>query len=496
MDTDFEAQLASIGQVANQKDRIKGYQDLLATILQSTAAADEATTSLRLEQFVTAATEESVGLVVSRQALTDFTSAVEAATSLSADNKKRVYKHALEKSMAESCPLKSRQVLRHLATSRCIVAFAFEFAYADRVTSKRAEQIVSAIRTHLATIYEDEEDWAEAAQVLMGIPLDSGHRIIANEYKVGVYIRIVRLLLEDDEAISAEAYLNRASVLMRDTKDISLQLTFKLSQAKISDFKNKFLEASSRYHEISYIQDVEYDERMLILSAAVVCAVLAPAGPQRSRMLATLYKDDRSQRLPHFSILEKMYLDRVLRSNEVSEFATTLKQHQLALLPDNTTVLDRAVIEHNLLSASKIYNNISFEELGALLGVTPEQAEARASKMMGEGRMSGSIDQIERLIFFDRTHGAQLRLGVGAKGGAGSSAAGAAGGSGAGAGGNGGAALGAVDEDEDQDMNGHEAPMLSTLWDASIQDLCGHVEELVGIIGAKYPDYVATKIAL
>ncbi|KAF9285460.1 COP9 signalosome complex subunit 4 [Mortierella alpina] len=463
MDADFEAQLASIGQVANQKDRIKGYQDLLTSILQSTPTADDATTSLRLEQFVTAATDESVGLVVSRQALTDFTSAVDAATNLSAENKKRVYKHALDKVHGR------------------VVSF---------------EEQVSAIRTHLATIYEDEEDWAEAAQVLMGIPLDSGHRIIANEYKVGVYIRIVRLLLEDDEAISAEAYLNRASVLMRDTKDISLQLTFKLSQAKISDFKNKFLEASSRYHEISYIQDVEYDERMIILSAAVVCAVLAPAGPQRSRMLATLYKDDRSQRLPHFSILEKMYLDRVLRSNEVSEFATTLKQHQLALLPDNTTVLDRAVIEHNLLSASKIYNNISFEELGALLGVTPEQAEARASKMMGEGRMSGSIDQIERLIFFDRTHGAQLRLGVGAKGGAGSSASGAAGGSGSGAGGNGGAALGAVDEDEDQDVNGHEAPMLSTLWDASIQDLCGHVEELVGIIGAKYPDYVATKIAL
>lgn len=76
-----------------------------------------------------------------------------------------------------------------------------------------------------------------------------------------MYIRIVRLLLEDDEAVNAEAYLNRASVLMRDTKDLSLQLTFKLSQARISDFKNKFLEASSRYHEISYIQEVEYDER-------------------------------------------------------------------------------------------------------------------------------------------------------------------------------------------------------------------------------------------
>jgi len=30
-------------------------------------------------------------------------------------------------------------------------------------------------------------------------------------------------------------------------------------------------------------------------------------------------------------------------------------------------------MEHNLLSASKLYNNITFEELGALLGVDPQQ---------------------------------------------------------------------------------------------------------------------------
>lgn len=31
---------------------------------------------------------------------------------------------------------------------------------------------------------------------------------------------------------------------------------------------------------------------------------------------------------------------------------------QKAYLPDNFTVLDRAMIEHNLLSASKLYTNI------------------------------------------------------------------------------------------------------------------------------------------
>ena len=38
--------------------------------------------------------------------------------------------------------------------------------------------------------------------------------------------------------------------------------------------------------------------------------------------------------------------------------------------------MDRAVIEHNLLSASKLYNNISFTELGALLEIPPAKVSA------------------------------------------------------------------------------------------------------------------------
>lgn len=38
-----------------------------------------------------------------------------------------------------------------------------------------------------------------------------------------------------------------------------------------------------------------------------------------------------------------------------------------------STILDRAIIEHNLLSASKMYNNISFQELGSLLEITADK---------------------------------------------------------------------------------------------------------------------------
>ena len=38
------------------------------------------------------------------------------------------------------------------------------------------------------------------------------------------------------------------------------------------------------------------------------------AGPQRQRLLATLYKDERSSKAETFGMLEKMYLVRVVQN--------------------------------------------------------------------------------------------------------------------------------------------------------------------------------------
>lgn len=125
-----------------------------------------------------------------------------------------------------------------------------------------------------------------------------------------------------------------------------------------------------------------------------------------------------------------MFLGRILRSDEIKDFEGTLKQHQLAKISLSSsdrvassfddsdsssndpsipiskrtgpsTVLDRAVMEHNLLASSKIYDNISFRGLGALLDLAPAAAETMARKMIEQGRLKGTIDQVERLIWFD-----------------------------------------------------------------------------------------------
>ena len=63
-------------------------------------------------------------------------------------------------------------------------------------------------------------------------------------------------------------------------------------------------------------------ERLTALKNATICTILAAAGQPRSRMLATLYKDERCQQLSCFNILEKIYRDRFIKRNELTEFET------------------------------------------------------------------------------------------------------------------------------------------------------------------------------
>ena len=65
------------------------------------------------------------------------------------------------------------------------------------------------------------------------------------------------------------------------------------------------------------LAQVSEQELVQALEAAVTCCILAAAGPQRSRVLANLYKDERTRTLPVFPFLEKVYLERILRREEV-----------------------------------------------------------------------------------------------------------------------------------------------------------------------------------
>ena len=262
------------------------------------------------------------------------------------------------------------------------------------------EEQDAAIREILADSFQAQGDYIEAAKVLQGIQLESSQRKILDDTKVRTWIRICRLYLEEDDPTNAEGYLNRAKNLLYKVNDREIRLTFQLSHARISDSRRKFLDASQAYHAVSLFPALAEDERNKVLSQAIICAVLAPAGPQRSRALGNLFKDERSAQQEEFAILEKMFLDRLISPAEVDKFANGLAPHQLAKTSDGSTVLAKAVIEHNLLGVSKLYSNIGLAELGTILGLDTNRVEEYASRMLEQGRLNGIIDQISGVIFF------------------------------------------------------------------------------------------------
>ncbi|KAJ1060927.1 hypothetical protein K5549_002214 [Capra hircus] len=346
----------------SHKDLAGKYRQILEKAIQLSGAEQLEALKAFVESKVV---NENVSLVISRQLLTDFCTHL---PNLPDSTAKEIYHFTLEKIQPR------------------VISF---------------EEQVASIRQHLASIYEKEEDWRNAAQVLVGIPLETGQKQYNVDYKLETYLKIARLYLEDDDPVQAEAYINRASLLQNESTNEQLQIHYKVCYARVLDYRRKFIEAAQRYNELSYKTIVHESERLEALKHALHCTILASAGQQRSRMLATLFKDERCQQLAAYGILEKMYLDRIIRGNQLQEFAAMLMPHQKATTADGSSILDRAVIEHNLLSASKLYNNITFEELGALLEIPAAKAEKIASQMITEGRMNGFIDQIDGIVHFE-----------------------------------------------------------------------------------------------
>lgn len=310
------------------------------------------------------------------------------------------------------------------------------------------EEQNAQIRELMADAYEAEEEFLDAAKILSGIPLESSQRKVANEDKVKTWIRITRNYLEVDDTTLAEQYLNKAKNLIYTVSDRDLNLHFNLCQARIQDARRNFLAAATGYQDISFMSVIAEEERLHTLSMAIKCAVLAPAGPARSRVLGRLYKDERASTLEEFGILEKMFLERLLSPAEVDKFAEGLQVHQLARTADGSTVLKKAVVEHNLRGASKLYNNIGFEALGVLLGLDADKAEETTAKMIEQGRLVGRIDQIERVIWFE-----------------------------------GGEATGQKGSGRSEGVVGKELKR----WDANVQGLAEEVEKVTSELQLRYP---------
>ena len=52
-------------------------------------------------------------------------------------------------------------------------------------------------------------------------------------------------------------------------------------------------------------------------------------------------------------------------------------------------------------ACGRLYDNIRIDELGHLLGIEARRAEKMAARMITEGRLKASIDQVEGILEYD-----------------------------------------------------------------------------------------------
>lgn len=464
--------LIEISNSKNASQRPSAYLTVLREILAQPASVLSARGAYSLKealsvyiQFTALSDTNATGgnLVVGRQVLRDFDDAIVEAGKKNPDAQND---HAMTDSSSLSAIIDQEVQVEILENTLEQLQ--------PRVLS--FEEQVTSIRLHLADILESSEQWIEAARILQGISLESGHRSVSELYKLALCVRVVRLLLEGDDPVGADISLKRASLHVHNVPGVlsssfaisnnptlqeawskmseeekieakTLGLQFKLSQARIYDSQRRFAEAANRYHEVSYVTEIDEAERTMMLSAAVTASILAPAGPQRSRILATLTRDERTASLPQHTILTKTFLDQIIRPNEIKSFEKILSPHQLASLPKTeqdlirdlrssrqkqngdvemsggdgeeslrtgpSTVLDRAMMEHNIIAVSRLYVNITLNGLGRLLDLNSLAAETMVRRMIVQGRLKAEIDQVAGLIIFHEQKSREIGLAAG-----------------------------------------------------------------------------------
>jgi COP9 signalosome complex subunit 4 len=215
----------------------------------------------------------------------------------------------------------------------------------------------------------------------------------------------------DDEIVEADSAVTKAGTVVENIADpdnhMTLILRYKATYARVLDAFRKFLQAATRYHDLSQSATdfIDAEDLLQMLGRAATCAILAPSGAQKQRVLGLLYSDARLHQLDalpsmqtHATLVTKMYRTQVIRPEEFVQFEASLAKHQKAVRGDGLSIIQHAVIEHNMVAVSRLYKSIYLKELSKILGGIP--AEKMAATMIMDGSLHGEIDQVDGILYF------------------------------------------------------------------------------------------------
>ena len=208
------------------------------------------------------------------------------------------------------------------------------------------------------------------------------------------------------------------------------------------DAQRKFLQASSKYYELSQTSNsnVNQSDLIVLLGKASTCCILGAAGQQRQRLMALVAGDERLAGLngvdgyeahhageskleelvllclailtrlaslaaarslaTRAAVIQKMHQQQIIQIKEMEKFTASLATHQKAKGADGMTIVDKVVMEHNVLAVQRVYESIRISALAKILETDERNAMKIAAKMIGAKAIEGKIDEVEGILHF------------------------------------------------------------------------------------------------
>lgn len=129
------------------------------------------------------------------------------------------------------------------------------------------------------------------------------YRFLPNLLCIVVYVKIAECFLEEDEIVESDSAVTKAGSVVESIQNpeqhMALILRYKSTYARVLDANRKFLQAASRYHDLSQSSSdlIRAEDLLGMLGRAATCAILAPSGPQRQRILGHVSRIYPSRRL-------------------------------------------------------------------------------------------------------------------------------------------------------------------------------------------------------
>ncbi len=219
-----------------------------------------------------------------------------------------VLKQVVDALLEESAPVAvSRATFKHLSASLAALPPSRNEGIEEVCTyaaGKLAPRIASfeeadySLRYLLYQIHWGDDDFYRAALVLSQARLDSPSLPLSDEERTRAYVRVAQGFLRCDDDTAADRFIRRAQEFVhRPGVSWGVQVQHKTCYAQILDARRKFLDAALRYFELANLpKEAIADEGELVamVERAAKCSVLAPAGPQRQRVMGSIYRDERA----------------------------------------------------------------------------------------------------------------------------------------------------------------------------------------------------------